>query len=252
MVLDIPGYKSPLGQGDVRETSGIGAVPTISDFTKSNHDHSNTTGGGLIPIFKTIAGDAGTNPVADSVTDQLNIIGGEGIDTSGNSGTDTLTISGEDATAANKGIASFDSDDFDIAAGAISLKNKTSYMSIPGNAFTATTSTQLFSRGATGQYTSSTNSTFTIAQVSLPHGAVVTGAVVYGSISDEAWSLERIQLSDATNDADMAGGNINTEDTTITNGTIDNSTYGYFFTTAALESGDDIWGARITYTTDYD
>lgn len=43
-------------------------------------------------LFSTIAGDAGTNPVADTATDTLTIAGGTGLDTSGNSGTDTLTV----------------------------------------------------------------------------------------------------------------------------------------------------------------
>jgi len=81
----------------------------------------------------------------------------------------------------------------------------------------------------------------------IPNGAIVTGAIVYGNISDESWYLRRIVLSTAAV-TDMANANINTEDTTITTPTIDNITYGYYFETTTLDNGDQIYGARITYT----
>ena len=48
---------------------------------------------------------------------------GEGIDLADGGGNTTITISGEDATTANKGIASFNTLDFTIASGAVSIKD---------------------------------------------------------------------------------------------------------------------------------
>lgn len=70
--------------------------------------------------------DSGT---AIPVANILNVLGGEGIDTSGSGA--TITISGEDATAAasaglaNKGIASFDSSMFTVTAGFVQLAGGT-------------------------------------------------------------------------------------------------------------------------------
>lgn len=57
----------------------------------------------------------------DLDSDILNIVGGEGIDTSATA--ETVTISGEDASTSNKGIASFSSDNFDVASGAVTIKD---------------------------------------------------------------------------------------------------------------------------------
>ena len=67
------------------------------------------------------AADSGTTKsVVEGTT--MTLAGGEGIDTS-ISGS-TVTVSGEDATATNKGIASFNSTHFGISSGAISISTE--------------------------------------------------------------------------------------------------------------------------------
>ena len=65
----------------------------------------------------------------DLLTDSVKFVGGEGIDTeyqvSGPAGIELhkITISGEDASTTNKGIASFADADFTVTSGAVSIKN---------------------------------------------------------------------------------------------------------------------------------
>jgi len=84
--------------------------------------------------------------------------------------------------------------------------------------------------------------------VYLPHGAIVTGAIVYCNNGARTWRLYRRLLTSAAAMAEMASATMNTEDITITNPTIDNQTYKYFFVAEYMHNGDHVNGARITYT----
>jgi hypothetical protein len=81
-------------------------------------------GSGLSNIVSTLntVGDSGTGAIALK-TQTLTVAGGEGIDTV--AGSQTVTISGEDATDSNKGIASFNSTNFTVSSGAVTSNNIT-------------------------------------------------------------------------------------------------------------------------------
>lgn len=73
----------------------------------------------------------------------LTLAPGEGIDMTKSGAGGTLTVSGEDASSSNKGIASFDATDFTVSSGAVSL----------GSAPTATTFTGNLAGNVTGDVT---------------------------------------------------------------------------------------------------
>ncbi|KKL23785.1 hypothetical protein LCGC14_2421940, partial [marine sediment metagenome] len=87
------------------------------------------------------------------------------------------------------------------------------------------------------------------APVFLPHGAVVTGAVVYGSDAGTTWKLvlAPVDAADTTNTT-MATAAVGTEDSSITSATINNNTTRYCLNISGMSNGDIIYGARITYT----
>ena len=149
----------------------------------------------------------------------------------------------------------YNADDFEVDANNIvNLKNKTSYWCCTGLNFQGGENE---GHADVDYYVDGTGKAAlngpvaTIAMVNLPHGAIITGCIVYGSESDETWTLSRADISAGTS-TDLATANVNSENTTITNATVDNENYGYSLYTSPMSIADEIYGARITYTTDYD
>lgn len=96
----IPGTDGSNGQVLVTNGSGILSFTTLSSSLG-------------------IAGDTGTDTVTVG-SNTLTFTGGEGIDTAVTD--NTLTISAENASDTNKGIASFDATDFSVSSGAVTLQ----------------------------------------------------------------------------------------------------------------------------------
>ena len=116
--------------GDTKTTLNklnLTAVTASGEFSGSASGSFQGDGSGLTGIASSLQFTASLGSGSVNLkTQAFNILAGEGIDTSGSN--NTITISGEDATTANKGIASFDSSDFQVSSGAVSLANS---LSIP-------------------------------------------------------------------------------------------------------------------------
>ena len=234
------------GDSDTYKCENMLDPTNAQDYVTKKYVDDNAGGAPTDATYVTLSLDG-------TLTNERVLTAGEGIDLTDGGAGSTITISGEDATTTNKGIASFYSGDFDITAGEVSLKNKTSYWSCPGINFKFQQPDLLDGQYSTvtGEIQSDADSQTVMAPVFLPNDAIITSIIVYGSSSSESWQFRRNNISAGTGELE-ASATVNSADSTIVHSTVDNSIYGYWLQVLNINNGDEIDGAIITYTTDYD
>jgi len=124
---------------DTAVTPGsYGSATQIPTFTVDQQGRLTAAGTASVATTLTIVDETSTSASINLLSDTLKITGGEGIDTTISG--DTITISGENASDTNKGIASFDATDFTVSSGDVTL-NAERVQDIAGAMFSSNTET---------------------------------------------------------------------------------------------------------------
>jgi len=183
---------------DTAVTPGsYGSTTAIPTFTVDQQGRLTAASTVNVATTLSTAAETGTGSV-DLLSDTLSILAGEGINTVA-SGTN-ITISGEDASDTNKGIASFVAADFDVSSGAVSLEDSVVKTVTTDSGAMTPTSHSFSVLGGEGMDVTHTGTTITVAgedatssnkgvasfdstDFTVTSGAVAVNAITLGSSS---------------------------------------------------------------------
>lgn len=165
------------------------------------------------------AADTGTTKAVSEGT-TMTIAGGEGIDTS-ISGS-TVTVTGEDASTSNKGIASFNSTDFSVSSGAVSLVHE-HIEDIVGAMISGSGATSVSYDDANGTLTisSTDNNDNTVTQIREDSGTYRTGNITLQSgtnvtITEPSTGVFNIESTDTNTTYSVGDGGLTQKNFTTT------------------------------------
>ena len=212
---------------DTAVTPGsYGSTTAIPTFTVDQQGRLTAASTVNVATTLSTAAETGTGSV-DLLSDTLSILAGEGINTVA-SGTN-ITISGEDASDTNKGIASFSAADFDVTSGDVSLED-TVVKTVTTDSGAMTPASHSFSvLGGEGMDVTHTGSTITVAgedATSSNKGVASFDStdftVTSGAVAVNAITLGSSSLNPGGTTTDIAGltslvvDNVNVDGSTIT------------------------------------
>lgn len=170
-------YNDPAGTlsiklNDTAVTAGsYGSSTAIPTFTVDAQGRLTAAGTAALATALSIAGETGTDTV-NLLTDTLTVTGDSVIDTAVTN--NTITISAKDATTTTKGVASFTTADFNVASGAVSIKNVDLGTQTTGDYVANITGT---ANEVTVSPTSGEGTTVTIG---LPDDVIITNSLTVG------------------------------------------------------------------------
>jgi len=197
--------------------------------TDTNGDITVTPNGTGKSIITNIYTDASTS-LQEYIEDISggSVTAGEGIDVTYDDAAGTTTIAGEDASTSNKGIASFDSNDFDVASGAVTLEDTVVKAITTDDGALTVASHGISILGGEGMDVNHTGTAITVkgedastTNKGIASFATADFAVSSGAVTIKALGVGTAQIAaDAVNGDKIADNAIDSEH--ITNGSVDN------------------------------